>query len=145
MPTGHAATTSEWSTILLPTKVQLILEVKRYIQHGGQGDKPLLKLVMTTNYDTIWPWADSRFAPSQWETALLCNDVSLWLSASLESALWPQWVNTLRPRQNGRHFADAIFMCIFLNENVWIPIEISLKFVPNGPINNIPSLVQIMV
>ena len=31
--------------------------------------------------------ADSRFAPSQWETALLCNDVSHWLGASLESAL----------------------------------------------------------
>ena len=54
-------------------------------------------------------------------------------------------INTLRPRQNGRHFADDIFKCIFLNENVWIPIKISLKFVPKGPINNIPSLVQIMV
>ena len=31
--------------------------------------------------------ADSIFAPSQWETALLCNDVSYWLGASLESAL----------------------------------------------------------
>ena len=31
--------------------------------------------------------ADYRFAPSQWETALLCNDVSHWLGASLESAL----------------------------------------------------------
>ena len=50
---------------------------------------------------------------------------------------------TLRPRQNGRHFAD-IFKCIFLNENVWILIKISLKFVPQGPINNIPALVQIM-
>ena len=30
--------------------------------------------------------ADSRFAPSQWETALLCNDVSRWLGASLKSA-----------------------------------------------------------
>ena len=27
--------------------------------------------------------ADSRFAPSQWETALLCNDVSHWVGASL--------------------------------------------------------------
>ena len=27
-------------------------------------------------------------------------------------------VNTLRPRQNGRHFADGIFTCIVLNENV---------------------------
>ena len=30
---------------------------------------------------------DSRFAPSQWETVLLCNTVSHWLGASLESAL----------------------------------------------------------
>ena len=33
---------------------------------------------------------------------------------------------------------------IFLNENVYISIKISLKFVPKGPINNIPVLVQIM-
>ena len=48
------------------------------------------------------------------------------------------------PGQNGRHFADDIFRCIFLNESVWISITISLKFFPKGPINNIPALVQIM-
>ena len=53
-------------------------------------------------------------------------------------------VNTLRPRQNGRRFADDTFECIFLNENVWILIKISLKFVPKGPINNNPALVQMM-
>ena len=53
-------------------------------------------------------------------------------------------LNTLRPRQDGRHFPDDIFKCIFLNENVWISIKISLKFVPKGPINIIPALVQIM-
>ena len=52
--------------------------------------------------------------------------------------------NTLRPRQNGRHFPDDIFKWIFFNENVWILINISLKFVPGGPINNIPTLVQVM-
>ena len=52
--------------------------------------------------------------------------------------------NSLRPRRNRRHFADDIFKCIFLNEDVWIPIEFSLKFVPRGPINNISALVQIM-
>ena len=31
--------------------------------------------------------ADFRFAPSQWETVLLCNNVSHWLGANLESAL----------------------------------------------------------
>ena len=32
--------------------------------------------------------ADSRFAPSQWERVLLCNDVSHWLVESLKSALF---------------------------------------------------------
>ena len=53
-------------------------------------------------------------------------------------------LNTLRPRRNEQHFADDIFKRIFFNENVWISIKISLKFVPKGPINNIPALVQIM-
>ena len=91
------------------------------------------------------PMADSRYAPSQWETALLCNDVSHWLGASLESALLLHHmvctslkterykvgiesttsftcvsINTLRLRRNGRHFVDGIFKCILLNENVWI-------------------------
>ena len=53
-------------------------------------------------------------------------------------------VNTLRPRQNERRFAGDTFKHIFLNENVRISIKIALKFVPKGPINNNPSLVQIM-
>ena len=53
-------------------------------------------------------------------------------------------VNTLMPRQNGCCFADDIFKCIFLYENVLILIKISLKFVPKGPIDNIPELVQVM-
>ena len=36
------------------------------------------------------------------------------------------------------------FKCIFLNENDRIPIWISLKFVPNSPIDNKPALVQVM-
>ena len=48
--------------------------------------------------------------------------------------------STLRPRQNGRNFPDDIF----LNENVWISIKISLKLVPTCPIGDIASLVQIM-
>ena len=50
----------------------------------------------------------------------------------------------LRPRQNGRYFADDIFKYIFLNENAWISLKISLKFVPEVLIDNIPALVQIM-
>ena len=40
--------------------------------------------------------------------------------------------------------SDDIFKCIFLNENVWISIKISLKFVPKASIVNIPALAQIM-
>ena len=75
-----------------------------------------------------------------------------WLQASLPVAIalihcwmWgPVLLNTLRPRQNGRHLADDIFKCFFLNENVWFPIKISLKFVPKGLINKSPALVLIM-
>ena len=38
---------------------------------------------------------DSRLAPSQWETGLLCNDISHWLGASLESALHYIFVPTM--------------------------------------------------
>ena len=64
--------------------------------------------------------------------------LSGWTGAAIEC------VNTLRPRQNGRHFADDTFKPIFLNENIRISIKISLKFVLKVPINNIPALVQIM-
>ena len=50
----------------------------------------------------------------------------------------------MRPRQNGRRFADDTFKRIFLDKNARISIKISLKFVPMGPINNNPALVQIM-
>ena len=53
-------------------------------------------------------------------------------------------INILRPGQNGRPFPDDIVKCIFLTENVWISLNISLKFVPKVRINNIPALVQIM-
>ena len=51
---------------------------------------------------------------------------------------------TLRPGQNGRHFTDNIYTCIFFNENVWILLKISLKFIPKVRIHNIPALVQII-
>ena len=68
---------------------------------------------------------------------LLCNGIYC--------ALMSSWFDPLRPRQNSRLFPDDIFKDIFLNENVGISLEISLNFVPQGPINNNPALVQIMV
>ena len=84
-------------------------------------------------------------------SSTVCHDNNyqefLEIASYVKQPLVPCNLITLRPRQNGRHFADEIFKWIFLNENVWIwiPIKITLKFVPQGPINNIPALVQIMV
>ena len=66
---------------------------------------------------------------------------SVWLCQVLTKA---SCINTLRPRQNGHHFADDTFKRIFLKENVRISIKISLKFVPKSPIDNVPALFQIM-
>ena len=58
-------------------------------------------------------------------------------------AVW-YLISTMKPGQNGRHFPDDIFKCIFLNENVWISLKISQKFASKVRTNNIPALVQIM-
>ena len=53
--------------------------------------------------------------------------------------------NSSPPEQNGCHFADDVFKCIFLNEKFCILFRISPKFVPEGAIDNKPALVQVMV
>ena len=54
-------------------------------------------------------------------------------------------LNTLRQRRYRQHFADDIFKHIFVNENIWISIKVTLKFaVSKGPIYNIPAWVPIM-
>ena len=59
--------------------------------------------------------ADSRFVPSQWEMALLFNDVSHWLGTSLESAV--QWLSN----------TGAIFLHSILQIGFHIPI-LELRF-----------------
>ena len=91
----------------------------------------------------------------------------MWLKASAESIIKPAEGNIIpaddqaRPsggmtlkvqytilthsRQSECHFADDLYKWICLHENVRISIKISLKLVPEGPIINIPALVQILV
>ena len=102
----------------------------------------LVFVVWSGNF-SVWKmiWSCGYFA---WMIMMLLQSGKSKNSLMITTQKWFVLFNTLRPRQNGRHFADDIFKCIFLDENVWIPIKISLKFVPKGPINNIPALVQIM-
>ena len=52
------------------------------------------------------------------------------------------YIHTLRPRHNCHNFPVKTFKHIFLNENVRISSQISLKSVPSSPVNNISALVQ---
>ena len=61
--------------------------------------------------------ADSSFVPSQWETALLCNDISHWLGANLESALCIR--------------LKYMYMSIFLNEYVNSELHLIVMY-PRG-------------
>ena len=51
------------------------------------------------------------------------------------------WVPLKHIETETRNFADDTLKHIFWSENVRISITIWLKFVPKGPINNIPALV----
>ena len=60
----------------------------RNIQVLGLGAAYIRGLTMDLHCElTSQTRTDPKFAPSQRETALLCNDVSHWLGASLESAM----------------------------------------------------------
>ena len=63
----------------------------------------------------------------------------------------PQWVNSLRlvmtfgiNEQNGQHYAGNIFKRILSHEKFSILIKIILKFVPEGPIDDELTLIQVM-
>ena len=95
----------------------------------------------------VWYQTSTKPLPEPLMTKFTIIHASLpqWVKQFLTAFLTDTMhINTLRPRQNGRHFADDTFSRIFVNENVRISIEFSLRFVPKGPINNIPALVQIM-
>ena len=54
-------------------------------------------------------------------TALVLGQLSDYPSAREATLkIWIKTLNPLRPRRNGRHFADDILKCIFLSENEWI-------------------------
>ena len=122
--------------------VTAILIVQKY----WKFDKQMLifsncSLLINNHYN--WWCQDKKMVST---LLVFCNgnpSVPRWWSPHKEP-VFLTGINTLRPRQNGRYFTDDIFKCIFLNENAWISLKISLWFVPGGPINNIPSLVQIM-
>ena len=99
----------------------------------------------------IREWISSYIYVKQWVWlrihVIFVKGILLFVSNCICMTNWgviETLVNILRPSKNGRHVADDIFKCIFLNENIWIPTKISLNYVPYGLIDNMAALVQII-
>ena len=114
-------------------------------------DFQLLKLSWLITYIRHFVYINSLhirlLINSYWYLILLIQNIYICIYIYIAVSLrrFYAYVNTLRPRQIGRRFAaDDAFKCIFLNENSWILIKCSLKFVPRGTIIYIPALAQVM-
>ena len=101
------------------------------------------------HYGLMWPVGIPTIFQIPVTVSLHCPNVMQCLTLGLckgtvkESSKHPH--NKLRPEQNGKHIADDIFKHIFLNENLRIFIQISLKFVlPEHLIDSMSSLVKVM-
>ena len=109
-------------------------------QQGGGQFQCCIKIISFNVWVRYFVW---NFKGYLWNSTqnILPIHWKMWILFTSENL---RALNTLRPRQNGRHFPDDIFKCIFLFENIWIWIKISLKFVPKVRISNIPALLRIM-
>ena len=88
------------------------------------------------------------FETPSWSLWCQCNVPSYYFIKSLNPSVVVLdtfvFFNSSAPGQNGHHFADDIFKCVCVNEDISILIQISLKFVPKGLIYNKAALVQAM-
>ena len=137
------------SLILLPKQIAHKSTLVQVMVRRRTGDEPLPKQIMIQfmHHSVSWHFLFLQSTPLE---SLSHYWLSLWRSGCVSYGnrwfcfCWLVPIYTLTLRQNCRHFADDIFECIFCNENGWILLKISLKFVPGVRINNIPALVQIM-
>ena len=130
----------------LPSETDTVIAIKRQQIMTGFNILRLRKI-------------SCHFASNIFKYFFLYGNCYILITISLKSVLKSiidiyliQWWSTLLthicinlspPGQDGCHFADDIFRCIFMNETFCILIKISLEFVPKGPINNNPSQVEI--
>ena len=93
-----------------------------------------------------WQWKYTFYVSVSWRKFITTMvNFTWWFIAQSEFTTIVIFnVNTWRPEYSHSHFADDIFKCILLNENIWIALEISVRFVPKVRINKFLALFQIM-
>ena len=126
------------------TRLVCILRLQQYIAQGWSVRFKCLDynyiaflrnvLPLDTSYNFCFR-AVSRFVPSPWETALLCNNVSYWLGASLESTLGSALCLFIQPQprsngvRNGSNSAYGALQMLrtstVLIMSIWIKLVLS--------------------
>ena len=100
------------------------------------------RLIIICNYGHKLRWnLNILFQQNAFRCAVCKTAYGLSLPRYMHVDQFTPRVNSSPPGQNGHHFADDIFRCIFLSENICIFIKISLKFVSKGSMDNNPVLV----
>ena len=105
----------QWLMMAIRMKYGAIIE--------GKYSQDLTKHNICSILSLLYSWtiywqhyrADSRFAPSQWEMALLCNNVSYWLGANLESALHYIFTYHLTYKW---HYGQEIYLSLYIMDYV---------------------------
>ena len=108
-----------------------------YITTWNDSVRMLSIWLVEINLNDIYPWSAPSHYLKQWRSIVNSNRRNK-LQWNLRRNLY-NFGNTLRPRQNGRHVPDDIFKSIFLNENIWVLLKISPKFVPKVRIYTIAA------
>ena len=104
------------------------------ICHFNQNTNIVSKTILDQSVAALKNHAAARFFSS-------CHISEVWLL----NWCWCVYLTHIPLEKMATIFADDIFKCIFMNEVFCISIKISLKFVPEGPIDNKSVLVQVMV
>ena len=108
------------TAFIFDTRTGVLMKVSKFLSQKisrPEGDSNPPTFFFMSNALTIWAIRAKHLLSKVFYTDSGGIDI-FWSIVNI----WN--VNTLRPWQNARHFADDIFKCIFLNENIWISINI---------------------
>ena len=134
---------SHWQPSMLPMIINQLVSQFFHYNPGQHGWRPstfennwqLDKIFFGTMYKAFRKHNRSGICPViHWTYPMMTYDTTCYIISN----------DIVRPEQNGRHFADGILNYIFLKEICCISIKISLRFVPQGSIDDMSAFVQIM-
>ena len=164
----HFLDTKNLCMYLVSNCTKLVAEglIGKKVNIGSDNDWALnwQKSITWTNVDQVlWhmsvirpQWVNEKFKTNIYKTNIIkssiqqeindlvqkrCNSST---SATRILSLSHSVINSSPPGENGCHFTDDMFKCIFLNGNIWISNKISSKYVPWVLIDSMSALVRTM-